>query len=178
MKDAQAQRRFAEVVVPHLDDAYGLARWLTGSSADAEDIVQEAAIRAFRAIAGFSDGNPRAWTLAIVRNCAFTWLAKNRPKAMVFTDDLEAAERSGIEALGPPETTTAEGEMIARQDATRLGAAIGALPIVYREVLVLREMQGLAYREIAAVLAVPMGTVMSRLARARDLLIAALREDE
>jgi RNA polymerase sigma-70 factor (ECF subfamily) len=177
MKDAQAQRRFAEVVVPYLDDAYGLARWLTGSSADAEDVVQEAAIRAFRAIDSFSDGNPKAWTLTIVRNCAFTWLAKNRPKAMVLTDDLEAAERAGLESLGPPETTTAETDLIARQDATRLSAAISALPVTYREALVLREMQGLAYREIATVLGVPIGTVMSRLARARDLLIAATRED-
>src|SRR5882724_479287 len=120
MKDAQAQRRFAEVVVPHLDDAYGLARWLAGNAADAEDIVQEAAIRAFRAIAAFSGGSPRAWTLTIVRNCAYTWLTKNRPKAVVFTDDLEAAERSSNEALGPPETTTAETEMIARQDGARL----------------------------------------------------------
>jgi RNA polymerase sigma factor (sigma-70 family) len=175
--DQNAQRRFAEVVVPHLDDAYALARWLTGNGADAEDVVQDAAMRAHRAISGFTGGNARAWTLTIVRNCAYTWLAKNRSKTLVFTDDLEEAERVGAVALGPPETATPEAEMIARQDGGRLAAAIDALPVPFREALVLREIQGLAYREIADVMSLPIGTVMSRLARARKLLIAALREN-
>ena len=173
-----ARRRFAEVVVPHLDDAYALARWLAGNGADAEDIVQDAALRAYRGISGYVGGNARAWTLTVVRNCAYTWLAKNRPKALVFTDNIEEAERVGMAALGPPETATPEADMIARQDGARLTAAIGELPVPFREVLVLREVQGLAYREIAELMNVPIGTVMSRLARARKLLIAALREDD
>ncbi len=178
MTDWNAQRRFAEVVAPHLDDAYALARWLTGNGADAEDVVQEAALRAYRGLSGFIGGNERAWILTIVRNCAYTWLGKNRPKALVFTGDLEEAERSGITMLGPPETASPEAELIAQQDGARLRAAIDALPLPFREALVLREVQGLAYREIADVMGLPIGTVMSRLARARKLLFEALRKGE
>jgi RNA polymerase sigma factor (sigma-70 family) len=176
--DEDVRQRFATVVVPHLDDAFALARWLTGNTADAEDVVQDAAMRAYRGLPGFIGGSTRAWTLTIVRNCAYTWLAKNRPKAVVFTDDLEEAERIGAATLGPPEVTTAETDMIAGQEADRLGQAIATLPLPFREALVLREIQGLAYREIATMTDVPIGTVMSRLARARRLLIAALRESE
>jgi RNA polymerase sigma factor (sigma-70 family) len=173
----EMRRRFAEVVVPHLDDCYGLARWLTGNSADAQDVVQEAALRAFRAIDSFSGANGRAWTLTIVRNCAYTWLAGNRPKAIVLTDDLEAAERTS--AMTPDNAPASpETEIIARQDGARLATAMAALPVPFREVVVLRDTQGLAYREIAEVAGIPIGTVMSRLARGRELLIAAMRENE
>jgi RNA polymerase sigma factor (sigma-70 family) len=169
-----ARGRFAEVVVPHLDAAYSLARWLTGNGADAEDVVQDAAMRAYQGIAGFLGGSARAWTLAVVRNSAYTWLKKNRPQALIFTDDLEAAERIG----GAVEGATPETDMVERQDGARLAAAIEALPVAFREALVLREVQGLAYVEIATVLEVPIGTVMSRLARARKQLIARLHEED
>jgi len=168
--------RFAEVVLPHLGDAYALARWLTGSRADAEDVVQDACLRAFRAIRGFAGGNARAWVLAIVRHTAFSWLGKNRPAALVVTDDLEAVERAQHEAGAVPdrESVTPETALIAKTDAARLEAAIAALPTPFRETLVLRELQGLDYREIAEVTGVPVGTVMSRLARARRRLAAEL----
>jgi RNA polymerase sigma factor (sigma-70 family) len=165
--------RFANVVMPHLDDAYRLARWVTGNRADADDVVQEACLRAFRGIAGFSGGNARAWLLAVVRNTAYDWMRKNRPAAIVQVEDLEAVER----AL-PRDAAAAgddpEGAMIARADQVRLEAAIAALPTAFRETLVLRDIQGLDYREIAAVTGVPIGTVMSRLARARGRLVAML----
>ena len=167
--------RFAEVVLPHLGDAFALARWLTGSRADAEDVVQDACLRAFRAIRGFAGGNARAWVLTIVRHTAFTWLGKNRPAALVVTDDLEAVERAqhdaGSTALERA-SETPETALIAKADAARLEAAIAALPTPFRETLVLRELQGLDYREIAEVTGVPVGTVMSRLARARRRLAA------
>jgi RNA polymerase sigma factor (sigma-70 family) len=168
--------RFAEVVLPHLGDAFALARWLTGSRADAEDVVQDASLRAFRAIRSFAGGNARAWVLTIVRHTAFTWLGKNRPAALVVTDDLEAVERAQHDAGAGPDrdSETPETALIAKTDAARLEAAIAALPTPFRETLVLREMQGLDYREIAEVTGVPVGTVMSRLARARRRLAATL----
>ena len=179
MDRADSRTRFANVVTPHLDDAYGLARWVTGNRADAEDVVQEACLRAFRGIAGFSGSNARAWVLAIVRNAAYDWLRKNRPAAMVQVEDLEKVEHlqardSAAVARGPDDPETA---LIARADEFRLQAAIEALPAVFRETLVLRDVQGLGYREIAEITGVPIGTVMSRLARARDRLIETLGAD-
>jgi len=169
--------RFAAVVLPHLGDAFALARWLTGNRADAEDVVQEACLRAFRGIGGFSGGNARAWLLTVVRHTAFTWLAKNRSSALVVTDDLEAIEQAQRgPSAGEPGVPTPETALIAKADAMRLEAAISALPTPFKETLVLREMQGLDYREIAEVTGVPVGTVMSRLARARRRLIASLGE--
>jgi RNA polymerase sigma factor (sigma-70 family) len=163
--------RFNAAVMPHLNDAYRLARWLTGNVADAEDVVQDAFLRAFRAIGNLSDGNARAWVLTIVRHAAYQWLRKNRPAALVFVDDLESITYDGPDQL-PGETP--ETALIAKTEATRLEDAIAALPVIPREMLVLREIQGLAYREIAEVTGVPIGTVMSRLARARAHLIAAM----
>lgn len=165
--------RFASVVLPHLGDAFALARWLTGDRADAEDVVQDACVRAFRGIAGYSGGNARAWVLTIVRHTAFTWLGKNRPAALVVTDDLEAVERAQLERGPGPESAeieTPETALLAKADTARLEAAISLLPTPFRETLVLRELQGLDYREIAEVTGVPVGTVMSRLARARRRL--------
>ncbi len=165
-----ARQRFVEVVLPHLDDALSLARWLTGSVTDAEDVVQEACLRAFRAI-GTAPGNPRAWLLAIVRNTAFTWLANNRPKAVLVTDDDSLFERVGLEMIDSAREATPEAVVIANAEAEELKRAIAGLPLTYRETLVLREIEGLSYQEIASVLSVPIGTVMSRLARARALLL-------
>ena len=173
------QMRFRSVVSPHLGDAYALARWLTGTRADAEDVVQEACLRAFRGIGGFSGGNARAWLLTITRHAAYTWLAKNRAGPLLMVDDLEAVERKELNRGVPMEQSeTPEAALIAKADAARLEAAIAALPLPFRETLVLRDMQGLDYREIADVTKVPIGTVMSRLARARRRLIADIATDE
>src|SRR5213592_2384105 len=174
------QARFASVVLPHLADAYALARWLTGNRADAEDVVQEACLRAFRGIAGFAGVNARAWLLTIVRHAAYTWLGKNRSAALLVVDDLESIAQQQATGPGPagegPQTP--EAALIAKADARRLETAIAELPVPFRETLVLRDVQGLDYREIAEVTKVPIGTVMSRLARARRRLIERLAEDE
>jgi RNA polymerase sigma factor (sigma-70 family) len=167
--------RFANVVLPHLDDAYALARWVMGNRADAEDVVQDACLRALRGISGYSGANGRAWTLAIVRNAAYDWLRKNRPAAIVPVEDLEVAERLAPRdhaAIAPP--VDPETALIAKSDELRLQAAIEELPTVFRETVVLRDVQGLGYREIAEITGVPIGTVMSRLARARERLIERL----
>lgn len=158
-------------MLPHLDDCYRLARWLTGERADAEDVVQEACVDAFRGIAGFAGGNARAWVLTIVRHAAYRWLRKNRPAALVSVADLDALTDA-------QQGQTPEAVLIAKADAARLEQAIAALPVPFRETLVLRDVNGLDYRDIAAVTGVPIGTVMSRLARARGRLIAALGVDE
>jgi RNA polymerase sigma factor (sigma-70 family) len=167
--------RFRNVVLPHLDDAYGLARWLTGNRTDAEDVVQEACLSAFRSIGSFSSGNSRAWLLTIVRNAAYSWLLKNRPAALVMVEDIE-----GVEPARPsdPDIETPETALIAKTDARLLETAIAALPAPFRETFVLRDVHGLSYREIAEVTGAPVGTVMSRLARARCALIAIMVKNE
>ena len=165
--------RFADVVVPHIDDAYRLAHWLTGNSTDAEDVVQDASLRAFRAIRGYAGGSARAWLLSIVRNTAYSWLRKNRPTAVVTVDDLEAVELAQANQ-SDPDAATPETTLLAQIDADQLRAAIAALPAPFRETLVLRDIEGLDYREIAQTTEVPIGTVMSRLARARRRLTAML----
>ena len=172
MTSESARRRFAEMVLPHLDDAYGLARWLTGNGTDAEDVVQEACIRALAALDGAQVERARAWLLTIVRNTAFTWLAKNRPKTVVLTDDAQLLEAAA--AKQPGASPDAEEALIAAADQAALEAAIEGLPHVFREVIVMREVNGLSYREIAAAIEAPVGTVMSRLARARAQLIEKL----
>jgi RNA polymerase sigma factor (sigma-70 family) len=173
--DEAARRRFEAVAMPYLDDAYRLARWLTRSGTDAEDVVQDAFLRAFAAIGGYAGGNPRAWVLTIVRRTAYSWMAKNRPALLVVTDDLEAVERAQT-APGEGCGATPESLLIAAQDGERLSRAIEALSPPFREALVLRDVQGLSYREIAEVMEIPIGTVMSRLARARGVLVKALGE--
>jgi RNA polymerase sigma factor (sigma-70 family) len=168
-----ARRRFNEMVLPHLDDAYGLARWLTGNQSDAEDVVQDACMRALSSLDAAIVEKPRAWVLTIVRNTAFTWLAKNRPKIVLLTDDAEfletaAAWEPGAGAANPEES------LIAAADEAALEAAIQGLPHLFREVIVMRDIQGLSYREIAAATGAPQGTVMSRLARGRALLVDKL----
>jgi RNA polymerase sigma factor (sigma-70 family) len=169
--------RFDRVVLPHLEDAFGFARWLAGDRTDAEDIFHEACLRAFRAIRTFSGGNARAWLLTIVRRTAYSWLEKNRSRVQVAMDDLNSEERALVERGGdrdPSNTATPEAELIAKTDAARLEAAISSLPLEFREAFVLREIQGLDYRAIPEVTATPLGTVMSRLARARRRLTDTL----
>jgi RNA polymerase sigma factor (sigma-70 family) len=162
--------RFASVVMPHIDAAYNLAHWLTGNRTDAEDVVQDAWLRAFRAIRGFAGGSARAWVLCIVRNTAYSWLRKNRRAAVVTVEELEVVEAP---KRGDQDAETPEAALIAKIDAEHLRAAIAALPTPFRETLVLR-VEGLDYREIAEATEVPIGTVMSRLARARCRLIASI----
>jgi len=172
MSERDANARFAEVVLPHLDDAYALARWLTGNPADAEDVVQDGCLRAFRGIAGFTGGNARAWVLTIIRHTAYGWMRKNRPTAILMVEDLEAIEHQQANSNGAAGETP-ESALIAKTERERLERAIAVLPAPFRETLVLRDLQGLSYREIAQVTRVPVGTVMSRLARARGRLTGA-----
>jgi len=169
--------RFTSAVLPHLDAAYNLAHWLTGNRTDAEDVVQDASLRAFRAIHKFAGGNARAWVLCIVRNTACSWLHKNRPTAVVTVENLEAVEAAYAKPADQNGETPEEA-LIAKSDVEHLRAAIAALPTPFRETLVLRDIEGLDYREIAEATEVPIGTVMSRLARARGRLIATIGSKE
>jgi RNA polymerase sigma-70 factor (ECF subfamily) len=175
--DQTDQTRFVEVFMPHLDDAFRLARWISGSRADAEDIVQEASLRAFKGIRTFSGGNTRAWALTIVRNASYSWLAKNRPSTVVLTEDLDQRTREEMErSTGDDDAPTPEAALIAKMEAEEIRKVVAALPLPFREVLVLREIHDLDYRSIADIIQIPIGTVMSRLARARKLVLAALQE--
>ncbi len=176
MDEADRRRLFDEVFLPHLTQAYRLARWLTGNGADAEDVVQEASLRAFRGVQNFGGINARAWALTVVRNTAYSWLMKNRPAVVVFAEDLDRAEQERLEQphTGDASAATPESILLSRATADAVKAAIAALPAPFREVIVLRELQELNYRDIAEIMNVPIGTVMSRLARARELLIKAL----
>jgi RNA polymerase sigma-70 factor (ECF subfamily) len=161
--------RFESSVSPHLDAAYNLARWLTRNEHDAEDVVQEAMLRAFTFFEGFRGVNARSWLLKIVRNTCFTWLETNRPGeiAGVDMDELE-------ETLPLPSCSTVadnpETLALRRTTTLQLDNALSVIPSRYREVVVLREIEGLSYKEIATVIDAPIGTVMSRLARARTEL--------
>jgi len=161
----QDRVRFEECVLPHLDAAFNLARWLLRSRADAEDVTQEALLRAYRFFGTYRAGDARAWLLQIVRNCSYTWLQKNRP-----TEDISELS----EASMPQERSTPETLAIASHARELLSRALEELPPAFREVLVLRELEGCSYKEIAAITARPIGTVMSGLARARQQLRSAL----
>src|SRR5271156_5845198 len=158
---------FEEACLPHLDAAYNLARWLTHNGQDADDVVQEAYLRAFRFFPGFRGENARAWLMKIVRNTCYTWLNTNRPLQ-------EAAEFD--ENLFPPDTRDRNPEEALLQNDSGLlvRTALKKLPLNFREVLVLREIEGMSYREIADVTGMPTGTVMSSLSRARNRLRQAL----
>jgi RNA polymerase sigma factor (sigma-70 family) len=173
-KDDRAM--FDEVFLPHMAEAYRLAQWLTGNAYDAEDVVQDAALRAFRGIKSFGAVNARAWSLTIVRNTAYSWLLKNKSKAVVFTDDLSPAEQQELEheGLHGARVETPEEIALFKADAEDVQRALGQLPPHFREVIVLREMNRLNYRDIAEITNVPIGTVMSRLSRGRQLLITLL----
>lgn len=175
MTSETARRRFTEIVLPHLDDAFSLARWLTGSATDAEDVVQDACLRALRALDGAPVEHPRAWLLAIIRNTAFTWMAKNRPHAVVLSGGAEEAE-AHADALETEAGPTPEDTLIANAGRAAVAAAIGALPLPFKETLIMRDINGLSYREIAEATGAPVGTVMSRLARGRALMIETLRK--
>ena len=171
---AAAQRQFREIVPPLLDDAYTLAKWLCRNGADAEDIVQEAAIRALKALETTAVERPKPWFLMIVRNTAMTWMAKNRPKTLAYAGDL--ADLDAIDPrLDDGRPPDPEDALIALEDGERLRQAIAELPPPFMETLVMRDVNGLPYRDIAEATGAPIGTVMSRLARGRAALAKALR---
>jgi RNA polymerase sigma-70 factor (ECF subfamily) len=151
------------VVLPHLDAAYNLARWLVRNEHDAEDVVQEAVLKALRFFAGFRGGDARGWLLTIVRNACYTWLRKRRPADLA--DSLDE-ERHGREDGGP----SPEAEVLRQAVGRSLRDALESLPLGLREAIVLRELEGLSYAQIASVAEIPIGTVMSRLSRARRRL--------
>jgi RNA polymerase sigma-70 factor (ECF subfamily) len=167
---------FDEIFMPYMSEAYRLAQWLSGNASDAEDIVQEAAIRAFRGIKGFGAVNARAWSLTIVRNTALSWLTKNRPRKVTYINDLNPAEQQEIEyeGLHGTKVETPEDVVLFKADATAIQKALEQLPTQFREVIVLREINQMNYRDIAEITNVPIGTVMSRLSRGRQLLIELL----
>ncbi len=168
MIQADRKRRFELLALPHLDAAFNLARWLAGNTADAEDVVQEAYLRAFRYFDAYQGGNFRVWLLTIVRNSFFTWAKENRSARLVFHAETPTGDTAETEATAwgaaPRDPEALLMERIDSQTLTRL---MERLPTEYREALLLREVEDLAYKDIAEVTGVPIGTVMSRLARAR-----------
>ena len=150
----------AELLLPHLDSAYNLARWLMRNSVDAEDVVQEAYLRAFQYGAGFRGSDARAWLLTIVRNTSYKWLRKARTYEPITEFD-EDVHTTGLESSNP------EQLLLQNADAHFVEEVLRALPLRFREILVLRELEGLSYKEIASVMVLPIGTVMSTLSRAR-----------
>lgn len=167
MDERERLKSFEQMVLPHLNAAYNLARWLVGNDHDAQDVAQEATLRAFKFFGNFRGENARAWLLTIVRNTFYTWLRKNRPaEKMVEMND----ETLDIEDVSP----NAEPANTSFADADAVRRAIAGLPVEFREIVILREMEGFSYKEIAEVADVPIGTVMSRLARARKLLQRSL----
>lgn len=167
MSQGEELQRFEATVLPHMDAAFNLARWLLRNPADAQDVTQEAILRALRFFDDFRAGNARAWLLQIVRNCCYTWLQKRNA-----FEDLSELEESAL----PVEKHTPESLALANADRERLAAALQELPRSLREILVLRELEGCSYKEIATITGRPIGTVMSALARARQRLRNSLTQ--
>jgi RNA polymerase sigma-70 factor, ECF subfamily len=166
--ERRRRSRFETVVLPHLDAGYALARWLTRNDADAADVVQEACLRAFRYFDSYREGDAKSWLLKIVRRTCYDWLERNRPAGLV---PIEAeADPDGRRQAPPDVVVDADALLQGRSDLRRLDRLIEALPTPLRETIVLRELHELDYREIAEVTGVPIGTVMSRLHRARAAL--------
>jgi len=165
-----AARRFEDAVMPHLDAAFNYARWLTRSDVDAEDLVQEACVRAMRFLSSLRDGNARPWLFAIVRN---TWYSRRSRRGS--PSEVAIVSASGDER--PDDALDPEQQLVQQDMVTRVRRALEGLPGEFREVIVLRDIEGLSYREIAETLRVPIGTVMSRISRGRDRLLESLTLD-
>ncbi len=163
MDEQDKLARFEQRIMPHMDAAYNLARWLVGSDPVAHDVVQEAFLRAFKFFGGFRGGDGRSWLLRIVRNSFYDWLRQQR-RAELETPFDEDVHDSPAPAPAP------DAVLLDKADKELLQQALAELPLQYREVLVMRELEDLSYKEIADVANVPIGTVMSRLARAREHL--------
>lgn len=177
MTETEAAARFEQVAMPHLDAVYNLARWLTGDAHDAQDIAQEAMLRAYRFFASFRGEDARGWLLKIVRNTYYTQWRQARAHDTPAEFDEELHSLAGDDAAPSMGRADANPEsIVARaQDMRLLDRALAALPVEYREALVLRELEDLSYKEIAAALEIPIGTVMSRIARGRRLLLDSFR---
>jgi len=168
LEELMPLRGFEEMVLPHLDAAFNYARWLTRNPVEAEDVVQEACVRAVRYYSSLRDDDARPWLLAIVRNTWYSRVSRRAKQAEVSSDDDVSRE--------PPDQSLDPEERLVQQHTVGLvRAALEQLPVDFREVIVLREIDGLSYKEIAAVVGVPVGTVMSRLARSRERLAAVLK---
>jgi RNA polymerase sigma-70 factor (ECF subfamily) len=176
MTDAASAQRFERLVLPHIDSAFNVARWLTRNDQDAQDVVQEAFLRAFRFFGGFRGDDARTWLLSIVRNTFHTWYVQNRKHANETTE-FEEDEHSPVTELAAPEDGP-EAMFIRSQTQKRVHAALGLLRLEYREVVVLRELEDLSYKEIAMILDIPLGTVMSRLGRGRQQLAVLLTSSD
>ena len=156
--------RFEELIMPHLDAAYNLARWLARDAHDAEDVVQEACMRALKYINSLRGNEGRVWFLAIVRNAFYDWCERNRPKEIAQDDGTAIDAAIDLQSIGPEQSASRNADSLA------LANALASLPLPYREVLIMRELEELSYKEIARIADIPVGTVMSRLARARSML--------
>jgi RNA polymerase sigma-70 factor (ECF subfamily) len=162
LQSLDRRTRFERAILPHLAAAYNLARWLTRSDHDAEDVVQEACVRAFTFFDSFRGEDGRSWLLSVVRNTCYTWLEKHRARTTTVSLD----ERIHM----PSSTLNPEELFLKKATSDELLTAVEELPLEFREVVVLRELEGLSYKEMASVLSIPLGTVMSRLTRARARL--------
>lgn len=163
MREQSTLTRFEQAVLPHLAAAYNLARWLTRNDQDAEDMVQEAYVRAFKYFTSFRGGDSRVWLLTIVRNTCYTWLQQQQAHELTTSFD-EELHSAASDALNP------EQLLLQSVDNQVLREALEELPVEFREVVILRELEGFSYKEITAIASIPLGTVMSRLARARKRL--------
>jgi len=170
-------RRFETLFMSHLDAAYNFARWLARDERNAEDVAQEACLRAFKSLDSFHGENGRAWLLAIVRNTYYTWFKRNQIYASSVPLDEESLGAASDEVADLERASGSLDQALHQRDAQRLvNDALKTLPEEFREVIVLRELEDLSYKEIAAIACIPLGTVMSRLARARKLLLEHLRQ--
>ncbi|HWZ71539.1 MAG TPA: sigma-70 family RNA polymerase sigma factor [Casimicrobiaceae bacterium] len=171
MENQVRHGNFEQVMLPHLDAAHNLARWLVRDPSIAEDVVQDAYERAYKYFAAFRGGSGRAWLLRIVRNAAYSTL-KARPRGMEvsLSTGTRAADEDGVDMDMPDPSPGPEATLAQRQDLAALDAALNALPVAWRECLILREVEALSYKEMARIMDIPIGTVMSRLARARQAL--------
>ncbi len=167
MREQDKATHFEQAVLQHMAAAYNLARWMTHSDQDAEDVVQDAYLRAFRFFDGFHGGDSRVWLLSIVRNTCYTWLHQKQAHEPMapFDEDLHSSSCSDLD----PELL-----LLQSVDTTTLKEALAELPVEFREVMILRELEDLSYKEIAAIAGIPLGTVMSRLARGRGRLQQSL----
>lgn len=173
MTDEERTRRFEAAALPHLDSAYNLARWLMKNDPDAQDAVQQAYLRAFRYFGSFAGTDGRGWILTIVRRTCYDQLTARKSRgAVIGLYDDDGASRIGDIPDPDPDP---EAQMVRRRDFDRVNRLVAALPVEFREIIVLREVEDLSYQEIAAILGIPIGTVMSRLARARGLLRKAYK---